>query len=129
MFPSDRWLLMGPDGEREFQLPASRFKVNMSASIARWLIGLHGGKGRDTRRIFGVRRRSRIRQRLWTGPLFYRPAVGAPASQRAQSVQSRAAERDDVAGSQEAYGGVVAGPSQAGSYAAVTPRDNLSTHH
>ena len=60
---------------------------------------------------------------------FYRPAFGAPTSQRGQNVQSLASERDDGAGSQEAYGGVVAGPSQAGSYAAVTPRDNLSTHH
>jgi hypothetical protein len=38
---------------------------------------------------------------------FYRPSVGAPVSQRGQSVQTLAAERDDVAGSQEAYGGVV----------------------
>lgn len=60
---------------------------------------------------------------------FYRPAVGAPASQRGQSVQTRAAERDDVASSQEAYGGVVAGLSQAGSHAAVTPRDSLVAHH
>jgi hypothetical protein len=60
---------------------------------------------------------------------FYRPSVGAPASQRGQSVQTLAAERDDVVGSQEAYGGVVAGRSQAGSRAAVTSRDNLFARH
>jgi len=62
------------------------------------------------------------------GP-FYRPAVGAPASQRGQSVQTLAAERDNVVGSQEAYGGVVAGRSLAGSRAAVTSRDNLFARH
>ncbi|MDB5789651.1 hypothetical protein [Caballeronia mineralivorans] len=55
---------------------------------------------------------------------FYKPSVGAPVSQRGQSVQSLAAERDDATGSQEAYGGVVASHSQAGSRAAVTLRDN-----
>jgi hypothetical protein len=51
---------------------------------------------------------------------FYRPAVGAPASQRGQNVQTVATE---------AYGGVVAGLSQAGSHAAVTPSGNLFAHH
>jgi hypothetical protein len=60
---------------------------------------------------------------------FYRPAVGAPASQRGQNVQTVATERGDVTGSQESYGGVVAGLSQAGSHAAVTPRGNLFAHH
>ncbi|MCX4171723.1 MULTISPECIES: hypothetical protein [Paraburkholderia] len=60
---------------------------------------------------------------------FYKPSVGAPASQSGQSVRTVAAERDDVTGSQEAYGGVVAGLSQAGSHAAVTPRGNLFAHH
>jgi hypothetical protein len=60
---------------------------------------------------------------------FYRPAVGAPASQRGQNVQTVATERGDVTGSQEAYGGVVAGLSQAGSHAAVTPSGNLFAHH
>ncbi|MDN7178455.1 hypothetical protein M0D69_10545 [Caballeronia sp. SEWSISQ10-4 2] len=55
---------------------------------------------------------------------FYKPSVGAPVSQRGQSVQSLAAERDGAASSQEAYGGVVAGHSQAGSRAAVPLRDN-----
>ncbi|WP_321918152.1 hypothetical protein, partial [Paraburkholderia sp. J11-2] len=35
----------------------------------------------------------------------YRPAIGAPASQRGQSVQTLAAERSDASASQEAYGG------------------------
>jgi hypothetical protein len=60
---------------------------------------------------------------------FYKPSVGAPASQSGQGVRTVAAERDDVTGSQEAYGGVVAGLSQAGSHAAVTPRGNLFAHH
>ena len=55
----------------------------------------------------------------------YRPSVGAPASQRGQSVQTLVARRDDPADSQEAYGGVAPGHSQAGRHAAVTPRDDL----
>lgn len=42
MFASDRWLLMDPEGEREFPLPASRFKVNMSDAMA---VALHEGMG------------------------------------------------------------------------------------
>ena len=60
---------------------------------------------------------------------FYKPSVGAPASQSGQSARTVAAERDDVTGSQEAYGGVVTGLSQAGSHVAVTPRGNLFAHH
>jgi len=60
---------------------------------------------------------------------FYRPAVGAPASQSGQSVRTVAAERDDAIDSQEAYGGPISGHSQAGKHTAVTPRDNLYAHH
>ena len=60
---------------------------------------------------------------------FHRPAVGAPASQSGQNVRTVAAERADVTGSEEAYGGVVSGLSRAGSRAAVTPRDSLVAHH
>ncbi|RKF51098.1 hypothetical protein [Paraburkholderia fungorum] len=60
---------------------------------------------------------------------FYRPAVGAPASQSGPSVRTAAAERGDVAGSQEAYGGAVSGLSQAGSPVVATPRDSLFAHH
>jgi hypothetical protein len=60
---------------------------------------------------------------------FYRPTVGAPASQRGQSVRTVAAERDNVTGWEEAYGGAVSGLSQAGSHVAVTPRDSLIAHH
>jgi DNA-binding transcriptional LysR family regulator len=42
MFQSDRWLFKGPDGESEFQLPASRFKVNMSDAMA---VALQEGMG------------------------------------------------------------------------------------
>jgi hypothetical protein len=44
-------------------------------------------------------------------------------------VQSLASERDDGAGSQEAYGGVVTGLSEAGSHAAVPSQNNLFAHH
>lgn len=60
---------------------------------------------------------------------FYRPSVGAPASQRGASAQTVAAERDEATGSQAAYGGVVSGLSQAGSRAVVAPRDNPFAHH
>ena len=38
----DRWLLFGPEGEHEFQLPVSRFKVNMPDAMA---IALREGVG------------------------------------------------------------------------------------
>ena len=45
---------------------------------------------------------------------FYHPAVGAPASQQGQSVQTVAAER--AAADQNAYGGVNGTSSQSGSH-------------
>jgi DNA-binding transcriptional LysR family regulator len=60
MFPSDRWLLMGPDGEREFQLPAGRFKVNMADAMA---VALHEGMG------IGALPTLAIRSALRTGSL------------------------------------------------------------
>ncbi len=60
---------------------------------------------------------------------FYKPSVGAPASQSGQSARTIAAERANVTGSEEAYGGAVSGLSQAGSHVAVTPRDSLFAHH
>ncbi|MFM0339516.1 hypothetical protein [Paraburkholderia fungorum] len=46
---------------------------------------------------------------------FYRPSVGAPASQRGQSAQTVAAEQNNVAGSvKDSYGGVVASSSGSG---------------
>jgi len=52
MFASDRWLLTGPDGVREFQLPASRFKVNMSDAMA---VALHEGMGIGTLPTLAIR--------------------------------------------------------------------------
>ena len=52
MLASDRWLLMGPDGEHEFRLPASRFKVNMSDALA---VALHEGMGIGTLPTLAVR--------------------------------------------------------------------------
>jgi hypothetical protein len=47
---------------------------------------------------------------------FYRPSVGAPASERGQSAQTVAAEHNDAVGSvNDSYGGVVASTSEAGS--------------
>jgi DNA-binding transcriptional LysR family regulator len=34
IFPSGRWLLKGPEGEREFALPEARFKVNVPDAMA-----------------------------------------------------------------------------------------------
>ncbi|WP_228883851.1 hypothetical protein [Paraburkholderia saeva] len=45
---------------------------------------------------------------------FYRPSVGAPASQRGQSPQTVAAEQHGVATSAESYGGVVSTSSESG---------------
>jgi hypothetical protein len=48
---------------------------------------------------------------------FYRPSVGAPASQRGQSAQTVAAEQKGVAGSvKDSYGGVAASSSESGSH-------------
>ena len=52
MLASDRWLLMGPDGEHEFRLPASRFKVNMSDAMA---VALHEGMGIGTLPTLAIR--------------------------------------------------------------------------
>ncbi|HEY1996939.1 hypothetical protein [Paraburkholderia sp.] len=60
---------------------------------------------------------------------FYKPSIGAPASQRGQNTQTVAAERGDAAGSQEGYGGVVSGAFQAGGRGVGAPRGNLFAHH
>jgi hypothetical protein len=45
----------------------------------------------------------------------YRPSVGAPASQRGQSAQTVATERNEAVGSiNDSYGGVVASSSESG---------------
>jgi hypothetical protein len=47
---------------------------------------------------------------------FYRPSVGAPASERGQSAQTVAVEHNDAVGSvNDSYGGVVASTSESGS--------------
>lgn len=63
---------------------------------------------------------------------FYKPSVGAPASQRGQSEQTVAAERSDAnaaTGSQDAYGGVASSRFQAGGPAGVTPGSRLYARH
>ncbi|CAB3762164.1 LysR family transcriptional regulator [Paraburkholderia humisilvae] len=42
IFPSDRWTLIGPNGEREFLLPQARFRVNLPDAMA---TALHEGMG------------------------------------------------------------------------------------
>ena len=42
IFPSERWLLIGPDGEHEFLLQSTRFKVNVPDALA---AALHEGMG------------------------------------------------------------------------------------
>ena len=46
---------------------------------------------------------------------FYRPSVGAPASQQGMNAQTVAAERDQAKAAESAYGGVAAASAQAGS--------------
>jgi hypothetical protein len=48
---------------------------------------------------------------------FYRPDVGAPASQRGVSAQTVAAERSAQQGADTAFGGVATTASQSGSHA------------
>lgn len=48
---------------------------------------------------------------------FYRPDVGAPASQQGISVQTVAAERAQAQAADSAYGGVAGNSAQAGSRA------------
>ena len=47
---------------------------------------------------------------------FYNPQVGAPASERGQSVQTVAAERAQEQGAGTAYGGVAGSASQSGAH-------------
>ncbi|HWT39582.1 MAG TPA: hypothetical protein VN289_25080 [Paraburkholderia sp.] len=55
---------------------------------------------------------------------FYRPAVGAPASQRGVSAQTVAAERNAAASANDAVGGVIGASSESGSrQAAQDARD------
>lgn len=60
---------------------------------------------------------------------FYTPSIGAPATQRGQSVQTLAAERDGAAGPQSAYGGVAVDRSQTGTRVTLTQRDDLYSRH
>jgi len=60
---------------------------------------------------------------------FYQPSVGAPASQRGQSAQTVAAERQNGADAGQAYGGVIAGSAQSGSHTAVVLQGELYGHH
>lgn len=53
---------------------------------------------------------------------FYRPNVGAPASQQGQSAQTVAAERAQQQGVDSSYGGVAGVATQSGSPSAQTPR-------
>jgi hypothetical protein len=55
---------------------------------------------------------------------FYRPDVGAPASQRGQSAQTLAAEQQQRDAARD-VGGVKAGSSQSGARAVSNPTDSI----
>jgi hypothetical protein len=59
---------------------------------------------------------------------FYRPSVGAPASQQGQSVQTVAAERAQANGD-TAYGGVSNGSSETGAHKLVVGLKSLFHRH
>jgi DNA-binding transcriptional LysR family regulator len=52
VFPSDRWLLKGVDGEHEFKLPNGRFKVNVPDAMA---TALQAGMGIGALPTFAIR--------------------------------------------------------------------------
>ena len=58
----------------------------------------------------------------------YRPEVGAPASQRGQSVQTLAAERTGSGNAATAYGGMADATSDMGSRVSME-RNSLFAHH
>lgn len=58
----------------------------------------------------------------------YRPDIGAPASQRGQSVQTLAAERTEGGNAATAYGGMADVTSDAGSRVSME-RNSLFAHH
>ena len=62
---------------------------------------------------------------------FYRPSVGAPVSQRGQSAQVVAAERDSTgnATADSSYGGVASSSSQSGSRDTFATNSNLFRGH
>ena len=61
---------------------------------------------------------------------FYRPSVGAPASQRGQSAQTVATEHNDAVGSvKDSYGGVVASSSESGSRQPAESAGHLYSGH
>jgi hypothetical protein len=60
---------------------------------------------------------------------FYKPAVGAPASQRGQNADTIGVQSQTSIDAHEAFGGVEAGSSQSGSRVAVAVRSELYAHH
>jgi len=59
---------------------------------------------------------------------FYRPNVGAPASQQGQNAQTIAAERASAAAN-GSYGGVSGGSLQSGAHEPVPGPGSLFAHH
>jgi hypothetical protein len=60
---------------------------------------------------------------------FYKPSIGAPASQRGQSAQTIAAEQGDAANAHQGYGGVTDETSQSGSRAVPGTPSDIYAHH
>ncbi|MGA7780789.1 MAG: hypothetical protein WCA85_24235 [Paraburkholderia sp.] len=63
---------------------------------------------------------------------FYRPSAGAPVSQRGQSSQTVAAERNDAIGTavtDSSYGGVASSSSESGARQIAPNGRSLFAHH
>jgi uncharacterized membrane protein len=60
---------------------------------------------------------------------FYSPHVGAPVSQRGQSVQTLAAERGDASIEQQGYGGTAPDRLQWGVRSSLESNQSLYAHH
>jgi hypothetical protein len=60
---------------------------------------------------------------------FYRPEIGAPASQRGQSAQTLAAEQANGGAVNSGFGGVQAGSSHARARATLTTTNSLYRGH
>jgi hypothetical protein len=60
---------------------------------------------------------------------FYKPSIGAPASQRGQSAQTIAAEQADAANAHQGYGGVADETSQSGSRSVPGTPSDIYAHH
>ncbi|CAG4921914.1 hypothetical protein [Paraburkholderia saeva] len=59
---------------------------------------------------------------------FYKPSIGAPASQRGQRAQTVAADRNDAT-TADSYGGAIAGQSESARHGVATQQNGLYERH